>query len=160
MLLVVAGAVTFIVLAERHGGSSLASTASPRAVVIELAMPAGDEELPNASMSFLDVEHHMATEHAKGNWFTPSMFTFAGVGQTFDNVLPVGAEIDVIGDARGADVEVRRQGIDELGPPVSLKLSGGVGHLPTQPGEYFLVVIGYWSQGQATFSIDITIGTG
>jgi hypothetical protein len=142
-----------------------ATTSHPGALVVQLASPALADN-PMSTLIFPSAEATFGTEDSplslESHGYTfplPDRVVLTGVGHQLVSPLPRGGTLVVRGDPAAVAASIRPFPGHEGPPrsPIPIRLADGVGRLPTGPGDYILVIDGYWPAGHAQFDIVVTI---
>jgi hypothetical protein len=131
--------------------------ASPGAQVVATLDLRADGSIPRLTLASDD--HEAGFDAQDGHW--PGLSLSPIRTQTFDPAIEPGATLVIDSDASKVEGSVRISDADQnlTGQSIPLHISSGSATLPTEPGFYQLTLVGTWPEGEAGFSVGITIGS-
>jgi PASTA domain len=158
----VVGFAVFVAAAVLVAGAfrdqRLITSPSSGAAVLTASLDAPpDGSIPSLSLSTEDTSDRFSA--TDGKW--PGVDLSPSPVQSFEGSIEPGTKLEVDGDAN--DIEGRLFVVDadgnETGESIPLSLGSGGTSLPGFAGYFRLTLVGTWPEGEAGFSVGITIGT-
>jgi hypothetical protein len=136
--------------------SSLPPPSNAANLIARLEAPA-DGSMPRLSLTYDD--HTTRFDARDGRW--PGVTLSPSPLREFDPPIDPGANLVVHGDTKTVEGTLWISDADQnlTGQSIPLDVSSGSATLPEEPGFYRLTLAGTWPQGEAGFSVGITIGT-
>jgi hypothetical protein len=136
--------------------SSLPPPSNAGNLIARLEAPA-DGSMPRLSLTYDD--HTTRFDARDGRW--PGVTLSPSPLREFDPPIDPEGNLAVHGDTQTVEGTLWISDADQnlTGQSIPLDISSGSATLPTEPGFYLLTLVGTWPEGEAGFSVGITIGS-
>ncbi|MDP9222599.1 MAG: PASTA domain-containing protein [Actinomycetota bacterium] len=122
------------------------------ALVVSVDAQSGQAEPPKATFSYGGAQSTIPLQGGHGWGFQGAN----AIGYVLEAKIPAGAPVEVRSNA--AVVGMTASPCCPVGDPVDLHTRiGTIGHLPSKPGKYQLVMAATWPEGTAKYTIYVTI---